>query len=215
MCTNILDWIVINDLHLVINSNVYLLQEILPTLFIFLELDLKLCTYFPSFIKCWDYSRADLKKLNDILLTAPWEDIIAASPTTDVALTNITGIIKQSACTCIPFRILESKKSTSVDAKPWINLNLKKMIHKRRRLFAKWQRTQCRHHRLAYNRLRNQIQRYIKDRKNQYNQFVLSKLDSLSTSRPDLTSGKLSKICLANVLTQMLLWSMVTRFTMT
>jgi len=42
-----------------------------------------------------------------------------------------------------------------------------------------------RHHRLAYNRLRNKIQRYIKDRKNQYNQFVLSKLDSLSTFRPD------------------------------
>jgi len=59
------------------------------------------------------------------------------------------------------------------------------MIHKRRRLFAKWRRTQCRHHRLAYNCLRNKIQRYIKDRKNQYNQFVLSKLDSLSTSRPN------------------------------
>ena len=43
--------------------------------------------------------------------------------------------------------------------------------------------TQSRHHRLAYNCLRNKIQRYIKDRKNQYNQFVLSKLDSLSTSR--------------------------------
>jgi len=59
------------------------------------------------------------------------------------------------------------------------------MIHKRRRLFAKWRRTQCRHHRFAYNRLRNKIQRYIKDRKNQYNQFVLSKLNSLSTSRPN------------------------------
>ena len=58
------------------------------------------------------------------------------------------------------------------------------MIHKRRRLFAKWRRTQCRHHRLAYNRLRYKIHRYIKDRKNQYNKFVLSKLDSLSTSRP-------------------------------
>ena len=134
---------------------------------------------------CWDYSRADFKKLNEILITAPWEDIIAASPTPDVALTNITDIINQSASTCIPFRILESKKSTSVDAKPWINLTLKKMIHKRRRLFAKWRRTQCRHHRLAYNCLRNKIQRYIKDRKNQYNQFVFSKLDSLSTSRPN------------------------------
>ena len=80
---------------------------------------------------------------------------------------------------------LESKKSTPVDDKPWINLNLKKMIHKRHRLFAKWRRTQCSHHRLAYNRLRNKIQRYMKDRKNQYNQFVLSKLDSLSTSRPN------------------------------
>jgi len=125
------------------------------------------------------------KKLNVILLTAPWENIIAASPTPDAALTNITDILNQSACTCIPFRILESKKSTSVDDKPWINLNLKKMIHKRRRLFAKWRRTQCRHHRLTYNRLRNKIQRYIKDRKNQYNQFVLSKLDSLSASRPN------------------------------
>ena len=149
---------------------------------IFLELDLKFCTDFPSSIKCWDYSRADFKKLNEILLTAPWENIIAASPTPDAALTNTTDISNQSACTCIPFRILESKKSTSVDAKPWINLTLKKMIHKRRRLFAKWRRTQCHHHRLAYNCLRNKIQRYIKDRKNQYNQFVLSKLDSLSTS---------------------------------
>jgi len=59
------------------------------------------------------------------------------------------------------------------------------MIHKRRRLFVKWRQTQCRHHCLAYNRLRNKIQRYKKDHKNQYNQFVLSKLDSLSTSRPD------------------------------
>ena len=68
---------------------------------------------------------------------------------------------------------------------PWINLTLKKMIHKRRRLFAKWRRTQCRHHRLAYNCLRHKIQSYLKDRKNQYNQFVLSKLDSLSVSRPN------------------------------
>ena len=100
-----------------------------------------------------------LQETNEILLTAPWEDIIAASPTPDVALTNITDIINQSASTCIPFRILESKKSTSVDAKPWINLNLtlKKMIHKRRRLFAKWRRTQSRHHRLAYNCLRNKF----------------------------------------------------------
>jgi len=84
----------------------YLLQEILPTL-IFLELDLKLCTDFPSSIKCWDFSRADFKKLNEILLTTPWADIIAASPTPEVALTNITDIINQSACTCIPFRIEE------------------------------------------------------------------------------------------------------------
>jgi len=180
-CANILDWFVINNLHL----------EVLPPLrnldisLIFLELDLKFCTDFLSSIKCWDYSRADFKKLNEILLIAPWEDIIAASPTPDVALNNITDIINQRASTCIPFRILESKKSTSVDAKAWINLNLKKMIHKRRRLFAKWRRTQCRHHRLAYNRLRNKIQRYIKDRKNRYIQFVLSKLDSLSTSRPN------------------------------
>jgi len=123
-------------------------------------------------------------KLNAILLIAPWEDIIAASPTPDIALTNITDI-NQSACTCIPFRIIESNKSTSLDAKPWINQNLKEMIRKRRRLFAKWRQTQCRHHRLAYNRLRNKIQRYIKDRYNQYNQFVLSKLDSSSTSPPD------------------------------
>ena len=86
---------------------------------------------------------------------------------------------------CIPFRKIESNKSTSANAKPWINQNLKKMIRIRRRLFAIWRQTQCRHHRLAYNRLRNKIQRHIKDRKNQYNQFVLSKLDSLSTSRPD------------------------------
>ena len=115
-----------------------------------------------------------LQKLNEIFLIAPREDIIAASPTPDIALTNITDIINRSACACFPFRILESNKSTSADGKPWINLNLKKMIHKRRR-----QQTQCRYHRLAYNRLRNKIQRYIKDRKNQYNQFVLSKLDSL------------------------------------
>jgi len=59
------------------------------------------------------------------------------------------------------------------------------MIRERCRLFAKWQQTQCRHHRLEYNRLRNKIQRYIKDRKNQYNQFVLSKLYSSLTSPPD------------------------------
>ena len=86
---------------------------------------------------------------------APWEDIIAASTTQDIALTNITDIINQGACTCIPFRIIESNKSTSVDAKPWINQNLKKMIRKRRRLFAKWRQTQCRHHRLAYNPVRS------------------------------------------------------------
>jgi len=184
-CTNILDWFVINNLPLVINSDVLPPLRNLDHSLIFLELGLKFCTDFPSSIKCWDYSRADFKKLNEILLSAPWENIITASPTPDVALTNVTDIIKQSACTRIPFRILESKKSTSVDAKPWINLTLKKMIHKRRRLFAKWWRTQCHHHRLAYNCLRNKIQRYIKDRKNQYNQFVLSKLDSLSTSRPN------------------------------
>jgi len=59
------------------------------------------------------------------------------------------------------------------------------MIRKRRRLFAKWRQTQWLHHRLAYNSLRNKIQRYVKYRKNQYNQFVLSNLGPLSTSRPD------------------------------
>jgi len=67
------------------------------------------------------YSRADFKKLNEILLLAPCEDIIAASPTPHIALTNITDIINQSACTCFPFRILESNKSTFVDAKPWMD----------------------------------------------------------------------------------------------
>jgi len=51
------------------------------------------------------YSRADFKKLNEILLIAPWEDIIAASSTPDIALTNITDIINQSVCTSITFRI--------------------------------------------------------------------------------------------------------------
>ena len=87
------------------------------------------------------------------------------------------------------------------------------MIHKRRRLFVKWRRTQCRHHRLACNCLRNKIQRYIKDHKNQYNQFV--SVSWIHYQHLDLTSGKLSKICLANVLIQMLLWSVVTLFTMT
>jgi len=59
------------------------------------------------------------------------------------------------------------------------------MIRKRRRLFPKWRQTQCRHHRLAYARLPSKIQKYIKDRKNQYNKFFRSKLDSLSTYRPD------------------------------
>ena len=97
-CSNILDWFVTGNLHLVINS------DVLPPLrnldhSLFLELDLKFCTDFPSSMKCWDYSRTDFKKLNEILLTAPWENIIAASPTPDVALTNITDIINQSACT--------------------------------------------------------------------------------------------------------------------
>ena len=77
------------------------------------------------------YSRADFKKLNEMLLIAPWEDITAASPTPHIALSNITDIINHRVCTCIPFRITESNKSTSVDAKPWINQNLKKMIRKR------------------------------------------------------------------------------------
>jgi len=184
-CTNVADWFVIKNLQPVINSDVLLLLRNLDHSLIFLELHLKFCTDFPSSIKHWDYSRADFKKLNGILLTAAWEYIIAASLTPDVALTNVTDIINQNACTCIPCRIIESKNSTSVDAKPWINLTLKKMIHKRRRLFAKWWRTQCRHHRLAYNCLRNKIQRYIEDRKIQYNQCVFGKLDSLSTSRPN------------------------------
>jgi len=52
-------------------------------------------------------------------------------------------------------------------------------------LLAKWRQTECGHRYRAYNRLRNKIRRCIKDRKSWYNQFVLSKLDSLSTSRPD------------------------------
>ena len=52
-CAKILDWFVINNLQLVINSN------ILPPLrnldhSLFLELDLKFCSDFPSSIKCWD-----------------------------------------------------------------------------------------------------------------------------------------------------------------
>ena len=52
-------------------------------------------------------------------------------------------------------------------------------------MLAKWRQTECGHRYRAYNRLRNKIHRCIKDRKSWYNQFVLSKLDSLSTSRPD------------------------------
>ena len=74
------------------------------------------------------YSRADFKKLNEILLIAPWEVIIAAPPTPDIALTNITDIINQSAATCFPFRILESNKSTSVDAKPWIHRHTRREV---------------------------------------------------------------------------------------
>jgi len=55
------------------------------------------CADFPSSIKCWNFSRADFKKLNEILLIAPWEDIIAASPTQNIALTNIIDIVHQSA----------------------------------------------------------------------------------------------------------------------
>jgi len=216
-CANIVEWFVINNFRLVINSDVLPPLGNLDHSPIFLELNFNLCTHISSFIRCWDYSQADIKKLNEILLIAPWEDIIAVSPTPDIALTNITDIINQSACsTCIPIRTIESNKSTSLNAKPWINQNLKKMIFKRRRLFAKWRQTQCCRHRLAYNRLRKITQRYIKDLKNQCNQFVLSKLDSLSKSRPDFwKTDFLEKICLANVHIQMLLWSVVTLFTMT
>ena len=99
---------------------------------------------------------------------APWEDISTASPTPDIVLTNITDIINPSACTSIPFNIIEKTRSTTLDAKPWINQNLRKLICKRGRLFAKWRLTQCRHHRLAYSRHRSKIQRSIKDCKNQY-----------------------------------------------
>ena len=137
-CANILQWLVINNLRLVIYSDVLPPLGNLDHSLTFLESNSKFCTDFPSSIKCWNFFRADLKKLNEILLIAPWEDITAASSTPDIAFTNITDIINQSACTCIPFRIIESNKPTSVDAKPWINQNLKKMIRKRRRLFAKW-----------------------------------------------------------------------------
>jgi len=62
----------------------------------------------------------------EILLIVRWEDVTTASPTPDIALTDIIDITNQSACTCIPFRIIESKKAASLDAKLWSNQNLKK-----------------------------------------------------------------------------------------
>ena len=56
------------------------------------------------------------------------------------------------------------------------------MIRERCRLFAKWQQTQCRAI-TVLNIIAFEIK--FRDRKNQYNQFVLSKLDSSPTSPPD------------------------------
>jgi len=85
-CANILQWLVINNLRLVIYSDVLPPLGNLDHSPILLELNLNFCTHFLSFIKCWDYSRADFKKLNEILH-------IVASPTPDIALTNINDTI--------------------------------------------------------------------------------------------------------------------------
>ena len=55
-----------------------------------------------------------------------------------------------------------------------------KLIRKRRRFFAKWLKSFDYNHRLAYNHLRNKIQRAIKEGNNK---FILDNLDTISKSR--------------------------------
>jgi len=62
---------------------------------------------------------------------------------------------------------------------------LKRLIRKKQRLFTKWRKTLNPVYKYSYNKLRNTIQRTIKERKQQYKLRIMDKLQYASSSRPD------------------------------
>ena len=79
----------------------------------------------------WLYNQDDYDLLREKASTTDWESF--KSPNIDLYAEGITKRIKEIPIECFPNKIITVKPSSL----PWIAINIKKLIHKRKRLFRK------------------------------------------------------------------------------
>lgn len=80
-------------------------------------------------VKLWDFGRTDTNKLTRLLMGTDWDSLLDCD--LDQATDNLTNALISAANASIPYKTFSTKSNN----KPWFNLELKRQIRKRDRLF--------------------------------------------------------------------------------
>ena len=123
-------------------------------------------------IPFWDFSSANSNKINKVFFDTPWNDGLMTAYNVNQATEFITNSILFTLYTCVPLK--QSFLSNSSRKTPWFNKKLRCLVRKRRSLFTKWKKSKLNEEKLAYNKIRNLLQRIITEAKINQNKLQIS-----------------------------------------
>ena len=126
---NLRDLIIISNALMVENSGLLPPFSKIDHIPIFVSLKLKPPSASKQTIQFWDYRQTDIDKLTRLLMDIDWDRLLDCDM--DKATENVTDALLTAAKASIPFKTF----TTKCNKKPWFNLELKRQIRRRDRLF--------------------------------------------------------------------------------
>ena len=135
---NLRDLIITSDVSMVHSSGVLSSFSQIDHLPTFASLTIDTPPTSIHTVELWDFGQTDTDKLTRLLMDTEWDDLLDCD--LDQATDNFTNALMSAAKASIPFKAFSTKSNN----KPWYNLELKREIRKRDRLFHTAKKTQ--HH---------------------------------------------------------------------
>ena len=108
----------------------------------------------------WLYKNADFEKLNELLLTCNWEELITNALSIDHATINFTNTFMK----CVKETIPEKTITIRTKDKPWFDATLRTNIRKRDRLRKKYNKSKRNIDLISYKHQRNYVNNLKKKR---------------------------------------------------
>ena len=126
---NLRDLVLVSNVSTVFNSGVLPSFSKIDHIPIFVSFNIKAPSNSKQTIQFWDYRQTDTDKLTRLLMDTEWDKLLDCD--VDKATENLTDALLNAAKASIPLKTF-TRKSTD---KPWFNLELKRHIRRRDRLF--------------------------------------------------------------------------------